>query len=72
MQLDAKKKQQVKIEYRFWKEGLNKVLNGFRETEFDEALIKFLDELDFASMSELDKKLIFSQALIQNSSSKKA
>jgi len=64
MQLDAKKKQQVKIEYRFWKEGIKKVLNGFLETEFDEALIKFLDELDFTSMSELDRKLIFSQALI--------
>jgi hypothetical protein len=52
------------MEYRFWKEGIKKVLNGFLETEFDEALIKFLDELDFASMSELDRKLIFSQALI--------
>ena len=47
------------------------MLNGFRETEFDDALVKFLDELDFASMSELDKKLIFSQALIQNEASKK-
>lgn len=47
-------------------------MNGFRESEFDEALISFLEELDFESMSELDKKLIYSQALIQNSSSKKA
>lgn len=45
------------------------MLNGFRESEFDEALVNFLEELDFASMSELDKKLIYSQALIQNSSS---
>ena len=70
-QEDSKKKQRIKLEYKFWKEGLSKILNGFSDHDFDEALVNFLEELNFDRMSDLDKKLLYSQALLTNDASKK-
>lgn len=46
-------------------------MSGFSDLDFDVALVNFLEELDFDSMSDLDKKLLYSQALKTNDASRK-
>ena len=57
-QLDQRTK--VKIEYRFWKHGIDQVIPGYRDQCFVERLIRFIEEVNFAELTEQEKELIFS------------
>ena len=53
----------TKIEYKFWKEGIDQVIPGYRDQEFIELLLKFIDEIDLGQLTEEERNLIFSEEM---------
>ena len=53
----------AKIEHRFWKKGLEKILPGYRESDFTDKLVNFITEIDLGNITEDEKRLIFSNRL---------
>ena len=49
-QLDERTK--IKIQYRFWKHGIDSVIPGYRDQCFVERLIKFIEEVNFSDLTE--------------------
>ena len=72
LQSDHLRKERLKVEHQFWRNGINKILEGFTEQDFDVAFLKFVLELDYSNISEGDKKVIFGNALKYQTLSKRA
>ena len=72
VQLDSFKKIRSKIEHQFWKTGINKILEGFTESDFEDYFLKFILELDYSNITEADRKVITSSTLKYHTLSKRA
>jgi hypothetical protein len=64
-----------KLEHRFWADGIEKILLGYKEDEFIERFIKFVSDLadpeyDDTNLASLERKLIFSKQLESNNISR--
>ena len=64
-----------KLEHRFWVDGIEKILLGYKEDEFIDKFIKFVSELsdpeyDDTNLANLERTLIFSKHLEQNNISR--
>lgn len=40
------------IEHKFWKEGFDHVIPGYRDFEFNEHLIKFIRDINLGDLSD--------------------
>lgn len=54
-------------EHAFWSDAINKIIKGYNDNKFEQQLIKFINELDLANISEAQKRLILADALKHNS-----
>ena len=61
-----------KLEYDFWRRGIKKNIQGFRDAEFDALFVRFIDDCKFDDLKDDQKQLLFSYALQFNRISKKA
>jgi hypothetical protein len=43
------------IEHKFWKEGFDRVIPGYRDFEFNEHLIKFIRDINLSDLSDDEK-----------------
>ena len=66
------KQQKSKVEHSFWLNGLNKILEGYTEAQFDECFLKFILSLDFANISESERHIITANILKYNTLSARA
>ena len=62
----------MKVEHSFWRSGINKILEGFTDQDFDETFLKFVLELDYSNVSEAEKKVVFGNAMKYQTLSKRA
>ena len=58
----------LKLEHRFWTDGIEKILLGYKEDEFIERFIKFVSDLadpeyDDTNLASVERNLIFSKHL---------
>ena len=63
------------MEHRFWTDGIEKILLGYKEDEFIERFIKFVSDLadpeyDDTNLASVERNLIFSKHLEQNNISR--
>ena len=49
--------------YEHYTKELERIVKGYREDEFEPALIAFITSLNFAEMTEAEKELIFSKTM---------
>jgi hypothetical protein len=65
-------KTKIKVEHKFWNDGIHKVIEGTMDQEFQIAFVKYVNNFDFGQLTDEDKSIIFSRALTCNSVSHKA
>jgi hypothetical protein len=51
----------VLIEHKFWKEGFDRIIPGYRDYEFNDNLVNFIREINLGDLKEEEKRLIFSE-----------
>lgn len=71
-QTNIVKRAKSKIEFRFWKSGINKILDKFTEEQFEEQFLKFILSLDYANVSDHAKEAISNEILEYHVLSQKA
>ena len=52
-----------RIEHKFWKEGIDQVIPGYRDQDFTELLLKFIDEIELGALTDEERELIFSEQM---------
>lgn len=55
--------QKIKKEHQFWNERFRQIIKGFSDSELNEVMVQFVNELNFADLSEAEKELIFSKEM---------
>ena len=60
------------MEHKFWKQGLEKLIGGYNEQQFDENFVKFVCNLDPKCVSLEQKEVIESDLLKYNIASSEA
>ena len=55
--------QRVKKEHKFWHDKFQNIIKGMADSEFEERLVQFVQELDYLDISEAEKEMIFSKEL---------
>ena len=55
MQGNNKNKQRVKLEHKFWVNGIEQVIKGYSEAEFEAKFVNFIDAMDFGEMTDKEK-----------------
>ena len=63
LQSEYLRNERLKVEHSFWRSGINKILEGFTEEDFNEAFLKFILELDYSNITDEEKKVIFGNAM---------
>ena len=56
-------RERSKIEYRFWKQGIDAVIPGYDEKEMEKRLVDFVRRINFSELTEQERELLFSAPL---------
>jgi hypothetical protein len=51
------------IEHKFWKDGFDRVIPGYRDAEFNDRLVRFIRDINLADLTTEEKQLIVSKQL---------
>lgn len=43
------------IEHKFWKDGFDRIMPGYRDFDFTQKLIEFIGDIDLASLNDEEK-----------------
>ena len=60
-----------RIEYRFWKQGIDFVIPGYSDVEFTSSLSMFVFSVNFSELTPAERELIFSEPLKRDPISRK-
>eukprot|EP00347_Sterkiella_histriomuscorum_P021644 403333262 len=58
--------QKIQKEHKFWNEKFSTIIKGYRDTELNDQIVQFVNDIDYANMSQAEMELIFSKEMSMN------